>query len=525
MGEKITSEDLVLIKEAAKEGADAQLEPILKKFDEQVQKWTEEQASLKNEAGESIDLKAMELRVADIESQKQEFLDLKSKVEAGTFGVIGEVETKSFGEQITEHKGFSKDGIEIDDISFSDFLQKDITSVSDCGFPLGVQSQPDSIRPLMTPKLGLVDCITFGRTTATSHKNTYETGFAPLCADIVIEGSTADSIILEPVPGVAGFIIGHEIKISGEDTVVVAIDPVTNTLTLNPPLSAPPTVTETTVKNCTTEVFPKVIAKYSGATPEKMLKPKSDISFGESVDVAIKIARWICVSDEAFKSLPRLQQYINMRLRHFMRLTLEWHLAYGAGGTDQLTGLFNVEGRQEINWSDGDPGDNKLDAIKNACTRLEVSGFDGPIKIVINPYDLDELLKMKDTQGRYLGNGPHDDCEDARLWCKQVVTSSCVKRGQVAVVNMDMAFAFFECVGPNSDTGIRTSNEDRDNFIRNARTVLTEMSIIQECPYPEAVAILTFDTCPPEAVKPEMAAAEEEAKVEAKTTKSAKSAS
>ena len=458
-----------------------------------------EQLELKDKDGNPI-LGAIQ---DELKAFGEELQEVKSFAQTNGFAAFEAPEVKSFGQQIIEHESFNTGEFKIDGFGLAGLLQKDITSLDDCGLPLGVTRQPTQVKPMMTPKLGLVDCITIGRTNAVAHRNVVECGYAPLYAKIVAEDSTVSEIVLEAIPGTAGFIIGHEVKICGFDTVVTAINTATHTLTVDPPLPEAPAVKESTVDKCTTKVYPSVQAKYSGATPEKMLKPQSDITFKNVSSTAKKIARWICVSDEAFKAIPRLQNYINMRLRHFMRLTLEWHLAYGNGNDDQLNGFFNIEGRQIRNWSDGDSGDNKLDALKNACTLLEVSGFDGNIKIILNPYDYDELLKMKDSMGRYLANSPFEDCEEMRLWCKPVVTSSCLKRGQAIVANLDMAMSFFECVG-DEISGTRISSENGYNFIENTRTILTEMRLIQECCYPEAIVQVNFDTCPPEAEKPAM---------------------
>jgi hypothetical protein len=143
-----------------------------------------------------------------------------------------------------------------------------------------------------------------------------------------------------------------------------------------------------------------VTSEYWLGTPESEGKPYTLLA-GETDSVnAVTIAIMAAVTRQQLLSPSGIQAWIEQELPDRTIRNVAQQLLYGAGTTGKsLLGFWNYSGAQTYAWSEGEAGDNRIDAILRGA--LLVVG--GSPSVVMNKRDLRILRLLKDTNdGQYL---------------------------------------------------------------------------------------------------------------------------
>jgi hypothetical protein len=142
-----------------------------------------------------------------------------------------------------------------------------------------------------------------------------------------------------------------------------------------------------------------VTSEHWLGTPEGEQKPYTLLA-GETTSVnAVTIAIMAAVTRQQLLSPSGVMAWIQQELPSRTRDNIAQQLLYGAGTTGKsLQGFMTYVGAQSYLWSDGEVGDNRIDAILRAV--LQVLG--GTPSIVMNKSDFSKLRLQKDTNENYL---------------------------------------------------------------------------------------------------------------------------
>jgi HK97 family phage major capsid protein len=204
----------------------------------------------------------------------------------------------------------------------------------------------------------------------------------------------------------------------------------------------------------------------SSPTPgqEGAVKNESGITFQLQNAAVTTIATWIPASRQVLSDAQMLQSYIEGRLRYFLLLEEEDELLNGSGNNGELNGLMN----QATAFSYGVTNQTALDSLLMAWLQVSLSEFELS-GYVLHPLDWVNILKLKDTTGRYLFADPHN-MEQPRVWGKPVVPTQSMTAGQFLAGAFDLAAEIFD----REDATVRVAEQHADFFIRNLVAILAE---------------------------------------------------
>lgn len=201
---------------------------------------------------------------------------------------------------------------------------------------------------------------------------------------------------------------------------------------------------------------------------EGALKPQTDSQYDNETWTVKTLAHWILASKQVLDDVPVLQSLIDSDLRYGIDFVEDNQLLNGVGTGTDLLGVntnaiafaapFSSENPSEI--------DILLQAIAQVDDLDERYAADG---IVINPLDWRRMQSLKDTVGRYLGNGPFGDLVQ-RLWQLPLIPSKAMAVRKFLVGSFQAGGHIFD----REDATVELSREDSDNWRKNLVTILGE---------------------------------------------------
>lgn len=196
-------------------------------------------------------------------------------------------------------------------------------------------------------------------------------------------------------------------------------------------------------------------------------KPESDITFElESAPVAT-IAHWIKASKQVLADAPMLQSYIDGRLMYGLKLKEEQQLLKGSGVGLNLNGIY-TQATPYVNPGVTVQTETRIDRLRLAMLQVSLSEYDTD-GIVINPIDWAAIELTKTTDNAYLFASPTGQIAPT-LWGRPVVATQAMDANDFLVGAFRMGAQGWD----REDANITVSTEDRDNFVKNALTVLCE---------------------------------------------------
>jgi HK97 family phage major capsid protein len=209
---------------------------------------------------------------------------------------------------------------------------------------------------------------------------------------------------------------------------------------------------------------------------EGEIKPESQITFQLASAAVITLAHFLGASRQVMSDAQQLAGYINSRLNYGLKLEEETELLTGDGTSGKLNGVNN----QASAFSYTTSGTQGLDVLLYAflqvsLTNMEASG------VILHPIDWTVILKLKDTQGRYLFANPHD-ANQPQVWGKPVVPTQTQKLGKFTTGAFDMGAAIYD----RENVTVRMSDQHADFFTRNLVAILCEERLALAVYRPEA---------------------------------------
>lgn len=200
---------------------------------------------------------------------------------------------------------------------------------------------------------------------------------------------------------------------------------------------------------------------------EMALKPESAIDWEEAEFPVVTIAHWIPVAKQIFEDAPQLEAAIDSELTYGLKLVEETEIFLGSGTPGHLSGIY-VNAAAFVNPLTGYVPQTMIDTLALAMLQAELAGYPAT-GIVLNPKDWTRATLLKDGDGRYLLGDPATGAPPS-LWGRSVVKSEAIPEDKFLVGAFGTAAQLFD----RELSNVQISDQDRDNFIRNALTVRAE---------------------------------------------------
>lgn len=205
-------------------------------------------------------------------------------------------------------------------------------------------------------------------------------------------------------------------------------------------------------------------ASAGSTVTEGALKNESALSFQLANAAVTTIAHFIPASRQVVGDAPSLQGYINQRLIYGLKLEEEDELLNGSGVAGKLSGLRT----QMTAFAGGATNQTAIDTLLKAFTQISLSYFEAS-GVVLHPVDWQNILLLKDTQGRYLFGDPHGFTTPA-IWGKPVVPTQAIAASNFLAGAFDMAAMIWD----RESISIRVAEQHADWFARNLIAILCE---------------------------------------------------
>jgi HK97 family phage major capsid protein len=179
------------------------------------------------------------------------------------------------------------------------------------------------------------------------------------------------------------------------------------------------------------------------------------------------ISHWLGMSRQVLDDAPALADFIRTKLLYGLRYKEDLQILAGDGTGSNLTGLLT----SAASFNVGLLGSSytKLDILRRALQQVEVSDETPAGFFVLNPTDAANIELIKNTLGNYVVGDPGASSGPLSLWGKPCVVSTAITAGTFLAGSSESA----ELID-RMDALVEASYEDRDNFIRNAVTLLCE---------------------------------------------------
>ena len=203
-------------------------------------------------------------------------------------------------------------------------------------------------------------------------------------------------------------------------------------------------------------------------TREAATKPESTLTF-EGVDVPVRtIPHFLKVSKQVLDDAPALQSYIDRRLRYGVELRMETQVINGDGTSPNLAGMLATDNFTSLSAASGD---NNFDFANKAKYKVVESDYQADY-FLINPADWGAMERLKDADGRYIGDGAVGYLQNGlipTLWGLPVIASNSVPAGKLLAVAND-ASMFWQ----RQATTVEIFDQNEDDVKNNLLTIRAE---------------------------------------------------
>jgi HK97 family phage major capsid protein len=219
------------------------------------------------------------------------------------------------------------------------------------------------------------------------------------------------------------------------------------------------------------------------------LKPQSSIGWTRVTTPIESIATWMAATRRQLADAGQTRSLIDNQLTLMLKLVEEDQLLNGNGTSPNLRGILATSGVQTLVLTAvaAAPFIN-FDGLRDAIRLIRTgAAFAEPNGIIMNPIDAAKADETKDTQARYLGNGPFAATIDT-IWRLPRVESLAITAGTALVGAFKQGATIFD----REDPVILTADQHSDFFIRNLVAVLIEERLGLAVFFPAAFCLVTF---------------------------------
>lgn len=236
----------------------------------------------------------------------------------------------------------------------------------------------------------------------------------------------------------------------------------------------------------------KIVPEATSGTDNAALKPTSELETQMADAKPFTYADGYDVTNQLLADAPAFASYMNQELGYSLDSLIEDKLLNGTGTNGEPKGLLNTTGVQQAEYATGGDVIAQVEALRRAFTGiLRLPG--GTVQaIVMSPEDAAEIDLLKDSTGRFLGQGPFNSGPNT-LWGRPVVTSERVERGHYYYGDFKQ-MALLDVEG----LSVLAFNQHKDYAQRNMTYVRAELRAEQVIWKPSRLGILTPGTAPVE---------------------------
>jgi HK97 family phage major capsid protein len=210
----------------------------------------------------------------------------------------------------------------------------------------------------------------------------------------------------------------------------------------------------------------------NGASPqagEGSLKAETTNTFTTTSLPVQTISHWLAMSRQVLDDAPALADFIKSKLLFGLRFREESQILSGDGTGNNLSGLLTSAAPFNTSLLSPSAGYTKLDILRRALEQVELADEVPAGFFMLNPADWASIELTKSTLGEYIVGAPGGSAASPALWGKPVIVSTAITANTFLAGSSESA----ELVD-RMDATVEASFEDRDNFVRNAITLLCE---------------------------------------------------
>ena len=206
------------------------------------------------------------------------------------------------------------------------------------------------------------------------------------------------------------------------------------------------------------------------AVAEAGLKSESAVTFKKAEAPVRTIAHWIRITKQLAQDAEAVAAFVNTRMAYGVARAIEKQILTGDGSSENLSGIFHTGNYVPHGFTQAKEGKEftGLDAIRRSGAVISMAGY-APNAVVLHPLDYDDILGMKDKQGRYLFGDP-SKAPGAQIWGLDPLVSPDVTKGQFMVCDTLMGATVYE----RTATELQAFEQDGDNVTKNLITIRAE---------------------------------------------------
>jgi HK97 family phage major capsid protein len=197
------------------------------------------------------------------------------------------------------------------------------------------------------------------------------------------------------------------------------------------------------------------------------VKPQSTFSFDRDETTVKTIAHWIPITKRALADAAQMRTYIDSFLRYGLEEEFEDQLIAGSGTGENFLGLYNQPGVQT--QAAPGAGEDNLDILLKARTKVKIGGRADPTAYVMNPIDRQNIQLMRNDNGDFYGGGPFS-LINPPIWGLPVIESEAVTPGTAWVAAWNWGVIY-----DREQASVQATDSHADFFVRNLVAILAEM--------------------------------------------------
>lgn len=193
----------------------------------------------------------------------------------------------------------------------------------------------------------------------------------------------------------------------------------------------------------------------------------------------------------ALSDTPAVAGFVESQLTDGLLNVEDTQILYGSGLSPNMMGIMSESNCGSFDWSDGEVGDNKADALMRAILAAMVAQYqvDG---IVMHPNDWAAIAMLKDENNQYLINGVHLAGQMPTLWGKPVVLSVAMNSGEALVGAFRSAATYYL----RQDATIQVFDQHSDWAIKGLVAFYATLRGAVITNRPENFVKVSFDNAP-----------------------------
>lgn len=212
---------------------------------------------------------------------------------------------------------------------------------------------------------------------------------------------------------------------------------------------------------------------------ENALFPEASIAMTARTATIKKIGAHLPLTDEVAADVPQLAQFLDTRMRYFVRKRLDLQLIRGGGTGVDILGLINTP--SVLTQPKG--GDDTMDAVYKAMNQIVVTGEAAPSAVLMHPNDFMDIRLAKTSLG-YIW-GPPSVTGPTSMWGIPLVPTTACVEGTAIVGDFSMSTVYLR-----QDALVETGWIN-DDFKFGRRAVRASLRAVLVVFRPQAFALVT----------------------------------